>query len=165
MSEQYGLHWNQIDFEPRQLHLPKTKNGDPRTIPLNAVALGALTDLKGSVKTKGTGPVFPSVRSGDSLQGSRGWFPTALAEAKIDGYSWHCNRHIFASRLVMAGEDLRTSQSCSGTERFRCSCAIPISLPSTRLQPWTGSSSVKSKGTRNRTPADLRQSIPSSVVP
>lgn len=108
MSEQYGLHWNQIDFERRQLHLPKTKNGDPRTIPLNAVALGALTDLKGPVKPKGTDPVFPSVRSGESLQGSRGWFPTALAEAKIDGYSWHCNRHTFASRLVMAGVDLRT---------------------------------------------------------
>lgn len=108
MSEQYGLHWNQIDFERRQLHLPKTKNGDSRTIPLNAISLGALTDLKGSSKPKGTDPVFPSVRSGDSLQGSRGWFPTALEEAKIDGYSWHCNRHTFASRLVMAGVDLRT---------------------------------------------------------
>jgi site-specific recombinase XerD len=53
-------------------------------------------------------PVFPSARSGESLQGSRGWFPSALEEAKIDDYSWHCNRHTFASRLVMAGVDLRT---------------------------------------------------------
>jgi site-specific recombinase XerD len=41
-------------------------------------------------------------------QGSRGWFPTALEEAGIEGYTWHCNRHTFASRLVMAGVDLRT---------------------------------------------------------
>lgn len=30
-------------------------------------------------------PVFPSVRTGESLQGSRGWFPSALEEAKIEG--------------------------------------------------------------------------------
>jgi hypothetical protein len=53
-------------------------------------------------------PVFSSTWSGGALQGSRGWFPTALEEAKIEGYSWHCNRHTFASRLVMAGVDLRT---------------------------------------------------------
>jgi site-specific recombinase XerD len=28
--------------------------------------------------------------------------------AKIREYTWHCNRHTFASRLVMAGVDLRT---------------------------------------------------------
>lgn len=56
----------------------------------------------------GTDPVFPSVRTGDALQGSRGWFSTALEEAKIGEYTWHCNRHTFASRLVMAGVDLRT---------------------------------------------------------
>lgn len=108
MSEQYGLNWNQIDFGRRQIHLPRTKNGDPRTIPLNSVALRALNELKGPGKPRGTDPVFPSVRSGEALQGSRGWFPTALDAAKIDGYSWHCNRHTFASRLVMAGVDLRT---------------------------------------------------------
>src|SRR5258708_5027383 len=43
-----------------------------------------------------------------ALQGSRGWFPTALEGAGIEGYTWHCNRHTFASRLVMAGVDLRT---------------------------------------------------------
>lgn len=108
MSEQYGLSWNQIDFERRHIHLPKTKNGHPRTIPLNSVAQSALKDLRGAGKPRGTDPVFPSARSGEALQGSRGWFPTALDAASIDGYSWHCNRHTFASRLVMAGVDLRT---------------------------------------------------------
>lgn len=108
MSEQYGLHWNQIDFERRQLHLAKTKNGDPRVIPLNAVAVAALDQLKGKKDKPGSSPVFPSVRTGESLQGSRGWFSTALDEAKVLDYTWHCNRHTFASRLVMAGVDLRT---------------------------------------------------------
>jgi integrase len=108
MGEQYGLRWNQVDFERRQLHLLRTKNGDPRTIPLNAVALAALQQMRGEKNRPGAEPVFPSARTGDSLQGSRGWFSTALEEAKIQEYTWHCNRHTFASRLVMAGVDLRT---------------------------------------------------------
>jgi integrase len=108
MSEQYGLRWIQVDFERRQIHLPRTKNGDPRIIPLNAVAVGALKELRGGRKPAGNDPVFPSIRSGDTLQGARGWFPTALEAAGIEGYTWHCNRHTFASRLVMAGVDLRT---------------------------------------------------------
>lgn len=108
MSEQYGLLWNQIDFERQQLHLLKTKNGDPRVIPLNSVAVDALGQLQGKDTRPGTSPVFPSVRTGDSLQGSRGWFSTALDDAKVLDYTWHCNRHTFASRLVMAGVDLRT---------------------------------------------------------
>jgi len=84
------------------------KNGDPRTLPLNAVAVEALERLRGRGKPRGTEPVFPSARTGDALPGSRGGFSTALEEAKVAGYSWHCNRHTFASRLVMAGVDLRT---------------------------------------------------------
>jgi integrase len=108
MSEQYGLHWSQVDFERRQIHLPKTKNGDPRTIPLNSIAVAALNELHSGGKMVKPTLVFPSARNGESLQGSRGWFPSALEEAKIEGYTWHCNRHTFASRLVMAGVDLRT---------------------------------------------------------
>lgn len=108
MGEQYSLHWNQVSFERRQIYLPKTKNGHPRTIPLNAVALAALEQMRGGRKPSDGVPVFSSIWSGGALQGSRGWFPTALEEAKIEGYTWHCNRHTFASRLVMAGVDLRT---------------------------------------------------------
>ena len=43
----------------------------------------------------------------------------ALQEAQHDAsrpeaYTWHCNRHTFASRLVMAGVDLRTIQQLGG---------------------------------------------------
>jgi site-specific recombinase XerD len=43
-----------------------------------------------------------------TLAGSRGRFSATLEDAKIQEYTWHCNRHTFASRLVMAGVDLRT---------------------------------------------------------
>jgi integrase len=108
MSEQYSLCWNQVDWERQQIHLSKTKNGDPRTLPVNVVALCALRELRGRTRPRGAEPVFPSVRTGKALRGPRGWFPAVLEEAKIEAYTWHCNRHTFASRLVMAGVDLRT---------------------------------------------------------
>ena len=70
MTEQYGLLWNQVDFERRQIHLDRTKNGDARTIPLNAVALSALTQIRGEKNRPASEPVFPSTRTGDPLQGS-----------------------------------------------------------------------------------------------
>jgi hypothetical protein len=44
----------------------------------------------------------------------REWFRKCLDEAKISNFTWHCLRHTFASRLVMAGVDLRTVQQLMG---------------------------------------------------
>lgn len=110
-GEQFSLKWSQVDLQRRILTLPKTKNGNVRYIPLNAVALGALEAMSkaGASFEEGTGLVFPSKRrDGEGLRGARGWFGSALSEAGVGGYTWHCNRHTFASRLVMAGVDIRT---------------------------------------------------------
>jgi integrase len=64
-GEQFGLMWNQVDFERQMLALPKTKNGTVRHIKLHAEALAALVALKGD----GTGAVFPTTRGdGERLQ-------------------------------------------------------------------------------------------------
>lgn len=102
-GEQYSLRWDQVDFDRRLLTLPKTKNGRTRYIPLNSVALQSLNNLRND------GPfVFPSVRTRGTLQSARGWFKSAVKEAEIENYTWHSNRHTFASRLIMAGVDIRT---------------------------------------------------------
>jgi site-specific recombinase XerD len=48
----------------------------------------------------------------------------ALREAgkdgsRLDGYTWHGNRHTFASRLVMAGVDLRSVQELGGWKSLK----------------------------------------------
>ena len=92
----------------RQLHLIRTgKRRFAHHSPEHARFGGApgVTRQRNLAETE---PVFHFLRTGNALQGSRGWFSTALEEAKIQEYTWHCNRHTFASRLVMAGVDLRT---------------------------------------------------------
>lgn len=67
---------------------------------MNAAALHALAELH---RQHGhTEFVCGGARS------PRGWFEAALEAAKIEGFTWHCLRHTFASRLVMSGADLRT---------------------------------------------------------
>ncbi len=132
MSEGLCLRWNQVKSERRQLRLVRTKNGDSRAIPLNTVALGALKVLQGEQTLPGAEPVFPSVRTGGALQGTRGWFSTTLEEAQIEENTWHCNRHTFASRLVMAGGICGRLQNCSGIGNFGWSCNTHISFRNTR---------------------------------
>jgi site-specific recombinase XerD len=107
-GEQFSLRWNQVDFELKILTLPRTKNGTMRHISLNSVAIAALTAIRDG-QIEGTQEVFPSKRKqGSALLNAKGWFNAAIKEAKIKGYTWHCNRHTFASRLVMRGINLRT---------------------------------------------------------
>ena len=98
-----------MDADRREVHLPKTRDGHPRTIQLIAVALATFEQLRDVGSGVGSeNHVIPSARSGEASQGSLGLFPTAVEKVGIKGSSWHCNRHTFASRLVMAWVDLRT---------------------------------------------------------
>ena len=100
-----------MDFATRLLSVSQTKNGETRHIPLNAAALSAFHQLHQN--SSGEGYVFTN-RHGDRLLKGRHWFEPAIREAGVKDFSWHCLRHTFASRLVMAGVDLRTVQQLMG---------------------------------------------------
>jgi len=107
-GEQFSLQWSQVDWDRRVL-LPHARNGSARHVPLNAVAVRALQPPK--QRHEEIDPDSPWVHlnsDNDKLRGHRDWFEPALQESDLADYSWHCNRHTFASRLVMAGVDLRT---------------------------------------------------------
>ncbi|MGH9599816.1 MAG: tyrosine-type recombinase/integrase, partial [Terracidiphilus sp.] len=60
-----------------------------------------------------SGPVFLNTEK-DRLRSARDWFEPAVEKAGLKDYTWHCNRHTFASRLVMAGVDIRTVAGLMG---------------------------------------------------
>ena len=110
-GEQYSLTWRDVDFGTKLLAVSQTKNGETRHIPLNTAALSAFAALNRT--SSGEGYVFTN-RDGDRLLKGRHWFEPAVREANLKDFSWHCLRHTFASRLVMAGVDLRTVQQLMG---------------------------------------------------
>ena len=48
------------------------------------------------------------------MKASRDWFDPALVEAEIKDYTWHCNRHTFASRLAMVNVPIQTIAALLG---------------------------------------------------
>lgn len=110
-GEQFPMKWNQIDWERQIFSIPKTKNGDARHIPLHAVALAAFNALK---KKNGSFPWVFLNRQDGKLRGPRDWFEPAVEKSGLEDYTWQCNRHTFASRLVMAGIDIRTVSQLMG---------------------------------------------------
>ena len=106
LSEQYALTWDNVSLPRRSLTVARSKNGTARHVPLNQAALRALEALR--ERTSGTGFVC-----GGSA-GPRRWFEPAVVAAGLSDFSWHCLRHTFASRLVMAGVDIRTVQELLG---------------------------------------------------
>ena len=100
LGEQYGARWNDVDLERSVFTVPLDKGGKTSHVPLNPVAFRALADLHrqhGHTEFVCGGTHSP-----------RSWFEAAIETAKIEGFTWHCLRHTFASRLVMSGADLRT---------------------------------------------------------
>jgi site-specific recombinase XerD len=69
--------------------------------------------LLGLRKESGESLVFPNA------EGPRGWLVAAVEGAGFENYSWHCNRHTFASRLVMAGVDCTRSENSWDTGQHR----------------------------------------------
>ena len=116
-SEQYGLTWERVDLTRKVITIPKSKNRRTRHIPLNSVAVTAFKALQRR-SLDGAGPVFVTM-AGEPLRGYKHWFEPAVAEAGVRDFTFYCLRHTFASRLVMAGVDLRTVAELMGHQQIQ----------------------------------------------
>jgi len=110
-GEQFGLQWTSVSLARRIITLHKTKGGKTRHIPINAIALAAIKALHTNQHSHG--PVFLNTER-QQLRSARDWFEPAVEKAGLKNYTWHCNRQTFASRLVMAGVDIRTVAQLMG---------------------------------------------------
>ncbi len=110
-GKQYRLRWCDVDLRLGLITIPRSKHGERRYIPINSAARAALEALW--QRRDESGYVCPGSQE-DRGRDWRRWFEDAVKEAKVGDFHWHDLRHTFASRLVMAGVDLRTVQELMG---------------------------------------------------
>jgi site-specific recombinase XerD len=108
-GEQFFLEWRDCDLKRGKLTV-KGKTG-VRPIEANRNARAALRRLH---KISGAGKYVSPDASDDVKRDARRWLEHAVKDAGIDHFRWHDLRHTFASRLVMAGVDIRTVQELLG---------------------------------------------------
>jgi site-specific recombinase XerD len=113
-GEQVNLKWRDVNFHTRTITIPRSKSGEMRHVRMNDRVLEILRQLPSRLKSEW---VFPS-ETGESPLDANNFinrvFTPAMRKAKISDFHWHDLRHTFASRLTMAGVDLRTVQELMG---------------------------------------------------
>jgi len=70
---------------------------------------------------------------GEPLKGYKHWFDPAVREAGVTFFTWYCLRHTFASRLVMAGVDLRTVAELMGHKTIQMTMRYAHLAPAHKL--------------------------------
>jgi len=132
-SERYRLTWDCVDLERRQITIRRSKHGGIRYVSLDNTALAAFVTLR--ARTEGTGPVMVLAESGHgykaghALKTPKEWFIACCQKTRIAGFTWHCLRHTFASRLVMAGVPLRKVQELMGHKTIAMTCRYAYLAP------------------------------------
>jgi len=104
-GEILGLSWGHVNMSKGTVHLPDTKNGDSRTVPLSPAAQDVLRGLTRSID----GRVFPV---GDS--GFVHTFQRATERAGLKDLHFHDLRHEATSRFFEKGLDLMEVASITG---------------------------------------------------
>lgn len=99
-----NLRWSQINLDKRTAHLPDTKNGDPRTVPLSTRAVELLKQVECSGDV-----LFPV--NGDSIGKA---FKRVTGRAGIKDLRFHDLRHEATSRLFERGLQLMEVAAITG---------------------------------------------------
>ena len=89
------------------------EHGEIRYVRMNSRVQMILSALKD--RSTGTGRVF-------AFKSPRHWFEPAVKATGLKEFNWHCLRHTFISRLIMAGVDLRTAQELAGHKSISMTC-------------------------------------------
>ena len=111
-AEFLGLRQRDVDFKGNVLTIPRSKHGERRHVPMTSRVRAILGGLPRALD--GAALVFPnSVGDLDDRWVAKR-FPRAVDAAEITDFRFHDLRHTFASRLVMAGVDLKTVQELGG---------------------------------------------------
>ena len=103
-SELLGLRWQDVDLVRSVAHVGRTKNGDPKVLPLVPAVVECLKGF--SANAKATAPVFASPRYPERPYGFEPCWHEALRVARIRDFRFHDLRHSCASMLAQSGATL-----------------------------------------------------------
>ena len=110
-GELIRLRWEHIDLNRRTAHLPDTKNGESRTVPLSTTAIRVLHALHRSLH----GKVFPGV----TTEAIKHAYIRAVRRAGIENLRFHDLRHEATTRLFEKGLNIMEVASITGHKDLR----------------------------------------------
>lgn len=144
--EYYELKWENVDLR-RKIVTVYGKGGYRRFIPLNSSARAALEKLYAA--SDGSPYVCPHKKSSEQNDFRRK-LEKCMKKAGIENFrAYHDLRHTFASRMVMAGVDLRSVQELLGHR------SIVTTLRYAHLSPDHQKANVEKIVTEKKTPAEV----------
>jgi integrase len=124
LSELTGARWEHLDLTQRTLHLPDTKNGDSRTVPLSTAAVTTLLKLRNSFAEPNSGRVFDitphaaTVAFRRAVKRARKAYLESRGDRQDEGLfsnlRFHDLRHEAVSRLFERGLNVVEVSSISG---------------------------------------------------
>jgi len=109
LREILNLKWNDIEFNHRYLNVREAKNNELRNIPLNDAVFETIKKIR-----MHTNPEYVFCKTnGNPIKSIKTAFENAKRRSGVK-CRFHDLRHTFASRLVMGGVDLVTTQQLLG---------------------------------------------------
>jgi integrase len=112
-GELLGLQWEHVQFAKRIVHLPLTKNGESRDVPLSRRATDTLAALSKN-RQPNADLVFPM--SGNSVRLA---FEHLRARAKMSNFHFHDLRHEAITRLFERGLNIAEVSAISGHKELK----------------------------------------------
>lgn len=115
-GEILNLRWEDVDFERSVIKVIKTKNAQPREVPMTDSLFNTLLDWRQS--NPSSDYVFVK-RNGQPLKFIEGSFVAALKRAGIRDFRFHDLRHTAASYMHMAGLDILDIKEIGGWKSMK----------------------------------------------
>ncbi len=107
-DELLSLEWNRVNLFRKTILIQNTKNGKPKTVPLNQIAIGVV-ERKSEEKVRRLKNDFVFVSShGTKIDrhNLRRAFNNAVRKAEIEDFKFHDLRHCFCTKLAQRGVDI-----------------------------------------------------------
>jgi len=144
-SEVLGLKWSNANFKARLIMVPRTKNNQPRFVPMNQILDRELRNLYARKR----GEFVFCDKDGKPYGKVYRGFKAACRRAGIKNFTFHDLRHTFASHLTMVGTNMRTVQELMGHKTIKMTMRY-AHLSQQHLQEAVGLLGLKLSGEMER---------------